>query len=176
MFKSPSLRIAIAAAALTGAVTSPIAAEREVASLARVTGNALVNKGTQYVTGTEGMALSIGERVMSLDKTTAIIQFEDGCRYTMKENEVITIPSVSPCVLTKGGGDRLSVLPPIPPGGVPVVPVVPVAAAPAASLASSLLVPGAIALATVAGVAILANDDDDNNNNLPVPLPPISSP
>jgi hypothetical protein len=165
MLRIPFPRIAIAAAVLAGAVTSPIAAEREVASIARVTGNAMVNKGAQYVTGTEGMALSIGDRVMSLDETTAVIQFEDGCRYTMEENEMITIPSRSPCVLTKGSAKRLAVGPPVPPpAAVPVAPAV----VPAAT--SSLWVPGAVGLAAIAGVAILWRGDDGNAP----PLPPIS--
>ena len=121
------IRAAIAATALMGSLPTAIAEEGEVAYVARVTGAALVNKGDQYVDGTEGMALSTGDRVMTLAQSEAAIQFNDGCQYLMKENELITIPSKSPCVFTKGAADRLSVvtLPPVP----PVAPLVPAAAA-----------------------------------------------
>ena len=166
MQTKPYVRTIIAAAALSAAVASAAAAEKEVATIARLTGNALVNKGAQYVNGTEGMALSVGERVMSLEETTAIIQFKDGCRYTMKENEVITIPSVSPCVMTKGPSDRLSVLPPVPPSEVPVVPIVPVVAAPAANLA---WVPLAAA-GLIGGTAIVFDPGDDDDITPPLPV------
>jgi hypothetical protein len=155
----------VAAVALSAAVSLAAAAEKEVATIARLTGNALVNKGAQYVNGTEGMALSVGERVMSLEETTAIIQFKDGCRYTMKENEVITIPSLSPCVLTKGPTDRLGVLPPVPPSEIPVVPVV---AAPAANLA---WVPLAAA-GLIGGTAIVFDPGDDDDDTPPSPVSP----
>ena len=120
------IRAAIAATALMGTLPTVIADEGKVAYVARVTGAALVNKGDQYVDGTEGMKLSTGDRVMTLAQSEAAIQFNDGCQYLMKENELITIPSKSPCVFTKGAADRLSVvtLPPVP----PVLPLVPAAA------------------------------------------------
>ena len=167
MSASRTLTIAITAAALSAAAPSALAAEKEVATIARITGSTLVNKGTQYVNGTEGMALSVGQRVMSLEESTAVLQFNDGCRYTMEENEVITIPSLSPCVLTKGSSDRLSVLPPVPPAAAPVA----AAIVPAAAAAGLAWVPvaaaGAVGLAAIAGGAF---DDDDD----PAPLPPIS--
>ena len=120
------IRAAIAATALLGSLPTAIAEEGEVAYVARVTGAALVNKGDQYVDGTEGMELATGDRVMTLAQSEAAIQFNDGCQYLMKENELVTIPSKSPCVFTKGAADRLSVvtLPPVP----PVLPLVPAAA------------------------------------------------
>lgn len=160
MEKNTLIRAAIAAAALMGSLPTAIADEGGVAYVARVTGAALVNKGEQYVDGTEGMALSTGDRVMTLAQSEAAIQFNDGCQYLMKENELITIPSKSPCVFTKGAADRLSVvtLPPVP----PVVPLVPAAAG--------------IGLAWVplaAGAALLPVVFSDPDNDIP-PLVPIS--
>jgi hypothetical protein len=160
MEKNTLIRAAIAAAALMGSLPTAIADEAGVAYVARVTGAALVNKGEQYVDGTEGMALSTGDRVMTLAQSEAAIQFNDGCQYLMKENELITIPSKSPCVFTKGAADRLSVvtLPPVP----PVVPLVPAAAG--------------IGLAWVplaAGAALLPVVFSDPDNDIP-PLVPIS--
>jgi hypothetical protein len=168
-FANKALRLAIAAAIMSGAVTVASAAGEEVANIARITGNTLVNKGAQYVPGTEGMELSIGERVMSLEDTTAVIQFKDGCRYTMEENEVITIPRLSPCVLTKGSGNRLSALPPVPPAEPPlVVPIVPAAAAaPAASLSWVPL--AGVGLVAISGIVF---DPGDNENGRRPPISP----
>jgi hypothetical protein len=165
MSASTTLRIAITAAALSAAAPSVLAAEKEIATIARITGSILVNKGTQYVNGTEGMALSVGERVMSLQESTAVVQFNDGCQYTMQENEAITIPRLSLCVLTKGPSDRLSVLPPVPPAQAPLV----AAVVPAAAAAGLAWVPAAaVGLVAIAGTAFDTGGDDAP------PLPPIS--
>jgi len=80
MDKRVWLRTALGAAALTVAMTSALAAEEGVATVIRITGDAVVRKGAQYVSGTEGMALNVGERVMSLAASTTVIQYKDGCR------------------------------------------------------------------------------------------------
>jgi hypothetical protein len=126
MYKTTSLMATVAAVTFSAAISSAPAAEQQVAAIARITGSVMVNKGPQYVGGTEGMPLSIGERVMTLEGTSAEIQFDDGCRYTMDENEIVTIPRLSPCVMTKGPSGRLSVAPPVPPTSPTVVPVVPI--------------------------------------------------
>ncbi len=163
------MQTAIVAALLCAISGSTAAAEGEgIAYLARITGGVLVNQGQQYRDGTEGLSLSTGDRVMSLAESTAIIQFQDGCRYTMEENELVTIPSLSPCVLTKGADGRLSVatLPPAPPAQVPLVPVVPVV-----PLATNLAwLPAAAAGGLLGGGAILSDPDDDGDG----PRPPIS--
>jgi len=89
----------LAAIALGLVVDSAEAAEREVAAIARITGEAVVSSGTRYVSGIEGMGLRVGTRVMSLAKSTTVIQFDDGCRYTLEENQLLTIDDRSPCVL-----------------------------------------------------------------------------
>jgi hypothetical protein len=160
------IRAAIAAAALMGSLPTAIAEEGEVAYVARVTGAALVNKGDQYVDGTEGMPLSTGDRVMTLAQSEAAIQFKDGCQYLMKENELMTVPSMSPCVFTKGTGDRLSVttLPPVPPAAPPIVPPV----IPPAAGAGLAWIPAAAAGLVL--LPVIFDDPDDDNP----PLPPIS--
>ena len=158
MEKNTLIRAAIAATALMGSLPTAIADEAGVAYVARVTGAALVNKGDQYVDGTEGMALSTGDRVMTLAQSEAAIQFNDGCQYLMKENELITIPSKSPCVFTKGAADRLSVvtLPPVP----AVLPLVPAAAG---------IGLGWVPLA--AGAALLPAVFSDPGDDIPPPVP-----
>lgn len=94
-----ALQKAIIAAGLSVIAASALAAEGQVATLARITGDAVVSKGAQYVSGTEGMVLKIGERVMSLAASRAVIQFNDGCRYVLEANQLLTIENKSPCVL-----------------------------------------------------------------------------
>jgi hypothetical protein len=99
MNKTLLLGAAMTAATLAAVASSAIAAEREVATLARITGEAVVSAGEKYVSGVEGMALKIGERVMSLAGSRTTIQFSDGCRYVLEENELLTITDKSPCAL-----------------------------------------------------------------------------
>jgi len=163
MHTNALLRITLISAALSTAFGSAAGAEKaaaakEVGHIARITGSALVNKGERYIDGAEGMPLSRGDRVMSLADSTAILQFNDGCRYTMKENELVTVPSVSPCVLTKGPRDRLSVavLPPVPLLQAVVPAVIPVAGASGLGLAG---VP--VAAAGVLGAAAIIDNGGD---------------
>lgn len=149
------------AALLTALAGSTTAAEEQgIAYIARVSGSVLVNQGEQYRDGGEGQVLETGDRVMTLSDSSAILQFRDGCRYTMKEDELVTIPSLSPCVFSKGPADRMTVaaLPPVPPPTPPIVPVV----------ANLGWLPAAIAGGFLGGAIV---DDDDDN---PGPIPPIS--
>lgn len=169
MYKKIWRGTTFAALSLTVAMTSALAAEAEadgvVATVARIKGEAVVNKGTQYVNGTEGMGLKTGERVMSLAESSTVIQYKDGCRYTLEANELITIGRYSPCAFTKGSNARLSVSSPLP--AVVVPPVV----APAGAAFPWVPVAAGIGLATIAGVALSGNND----NPPPIPsLPPIS--
>ena len=170
MYKKVLLGTAIAALSLTLGATSAMAveAEADVATVARITGEVVVNKGTQYVSGTEGMGLKTGERVMSLEASSTVIQYKDGCRYTVEANELITIGRFSPCAFTKGSNARLSVSSPLPPVETPAV-VVPPVVAPSGAAFPWVPVAAGIGLATIAGVAL-----SGNNDNPPPPLPPIS--
>jgi len=104
-----------AAAAARGAA----AAVGDTAFIHRITGSVSVIKGEERFDGIEGMRLSTGDRVSSLQNSSAVIQFSDGCSYKLRENELITISRLSPCVLTKGSGERLSV------AALPAPPILP---------------------------------------------------
>lgn len=157
--RSTAAALAALLSAMAGGVTA--AEEQGIAYIARVSGSVLVNQGQQYRDGTEGQVLETGDRVMSLSDSSAILQFRDGCRYTMKEDELVTIPSLSPCVFSKGPADRMSVaaLPPVPPSTPPIVPLAPI---------NLGWLPAAIAGGLTLG-AILEDGDDYTR-----PLPPIS--
>jgi hypothetical protein len=161
MYTKALLGTAITAAALSAAICSAAAAEKQIATVARITGNAVVSKGAQYVPGTEGMALTVGQRVMSLEDSTVVIQFNDGCRYTVEENKLVTMEDMSPCVLTKG----VALAPPPPAAVAPV----PIAAAAVPAVASLAWVPLAAAgLVAVAGAAF----DSDSDNNVAAAISP----
>jgi hypothetical protein len=143
------------------ALSAAAAAEKQIATVARINGNAVVSQGAQYVPGTEGMALNVGQRVMSLADSTVVIQFNDGCRYTLEENKLVTMEDMSPCVLTKG----VALAPPPPAAAVPAV-----VATPAAGAASLAWVP----LAAVGLVAIMGATFDTGGGGGVIPPPPIS--
>lgn len=113
---------AVITAALISLAPCAQGAEEAVATVARIEGSAVVSKGAQYVNGTEGLALKVGERVMSLAASTTTIQFDDGCRYVLEANQLLTIEDQSPCALgllgsqgapaVAGGGIGLGWVPP----------------------------------------------------------------
>jgi len=84
------------AASLTLALNVATAAE-SVGTLSRIEGFAVVSQGAQYVAAREGMALKEGDRLMVLDGGNAIVSFTDGCRYTLADDEVLTIGAASTC-------------------------------------------------------------------------------
>ena len=143
---------AMMAAALSVAIATASAADREVAQLVLINGDAVVSKGAQYVSATEGMALAIGERVMSLAASSVVLQFNDGCRYVLEANQLLTIEDESPCAL--GYFSKMQ------PGTVPAAPtpapVVPVAAAGAVGL-------GWVPLAAVGVIAVPGATLDTGN-------------
>lgn len=99
MNKKALLVSALGVAALSAVAPGSWAVEAEVATLARITGDAVVSKGAQYVSAAQGMALKVGERVMALAGSSAVVQFNDGCRYVLEANQLLTVESKSPCAL-----------------------------------------------------------------------------
>ena len=68
------------------------------AELAGVTGTAMVSEGSRYVEGQPGKKLADGDRVIALEGSNVVLTFQDGCRYTLKDGEVLTVGAQSPCV------------------------------------------------------------------------------
>lgn len=61
------------------------------ATLAEFEGKALVSKGNGLVSGKPGAALNDGDRVITLDKSSARIVFPDGCSIVLPENNMLVI-------------------------------------------------------------------------------------
>ena len=99
MNRKELIRTVIAASVMAATFNCATAADETAATLVRIEGEAVVSKGAQYVGGTEGMALKVGERVMALAASTATIQFNDGCRYVLEANQLLTVDATSPCAL-----------------------------------------------------------------------------
>jgi len=66
--------------------------------LARIKGIVLVNQGQQYTTASEGLQLSSGDRLMTMDGGEATLVFKkDGCEYKLESNRILKIAAQSPC-------------------------------------------------------------------------------
>lgn len=61
------------------------------ASLAEFEGKTLVNKGDGLVSAKPGTVLNDGDRVITLDKSSARIVFPDGCSIVLPENNALVI-------------------------------------------------------------------------------------
>ena len=115
-----------------------------VATLEKLEGTVMVNKGTGYTTQKASMPLNEGDSVITLKDSAAEIVFRDGCRAQLKANNMMSI-SLNP-------GCKAAI--------VAVNPPAPVGAGAAAAGASSWAVP---VLAGAAAVAlIVAGGDDDD--------------
>jgi hypothetical protein len=65
--------------------------QSKTATLRDLNGKVLVNKGDGLISGKEGAPLMDGDRIVTLDKSSAEIVFDDGCTITLKENRVLVI-------------------------------------------------------------------------------------
>jgi hypothetical protein len=101
-------RIVTAIAAATLALGFGVASAAEpVGAFARINGVAMVSQGARYVKAHEGMPLYDGDRLLVMDGGSAIIKFADGCRYTVHDNEILTIGATSTCASGAVGSDKV---------------------------------------------------------------------
>jgi hypothetical protein len=109
-----------------------------------------------FVPARIGTRVENGGRVMTLEDSTAVVSYDDGCWHIMEENQVLVIEDVSPCC-------ALLIPPETPPAPVPV---------PAG--AGVPLLPLAIAGVMIAAIAASNMDGSDDRRYLTPPQPPIS--
>ena len=86
-----SLALALGTFALGALAAEPYA------SLRTAEGTVMVNQGERYVTATEGMVLSPGDRIMVMAGSKAVVRFGDGCSLPLGANVVTSIPAQSTC-------------------------------------------------------------------------------
>jgi hypothetical protein len=113
-----------------------------VATLEKLEGTVMVNKGTGYTTQNASVPLNEGDSVITLKDSAAEIVFKDGCRAQLKANNMMSISLNPGCK-------------------APIVAVNPPAAVGAAAAASNWVPP---ALAGVGVVALIATSGSDDDN------------
>lgn len=91
-----SLVLAMGAALSVGFVQAM--ASDTIGEIKRIDGVAMVSNGEQFVAAQSGMKLQELDRLMVMEQSEAILEFQDGCRHVVKENEFLTIGSASTCV------------------------------------------------------------------------------
>ena len=78
--------------------TSAIGAPQDpVGQITRIDGSAMISQGTRYVDALVGMPLRVQDRILVLDGGSALLQFNDGCQYSLEDSEMLTIGTESAC-------------------------------------------------------------------------------
>jgi hypothetical protein len=95
MVRKHSLLLAMGATLSVGFVQA--IASDTIGEIKRVDGSAMVSQGEQFVAAQAGMKLQELDRLMVLEQSEALLEFQDGCRYVVKENELLTVGATSVC-------------------------------------------------------------------------------
>jgi len=82
---------------LIGAGIGAQAQQGPIASLAQLEGKVLVNQGEKTVPAQAGMPLHSNDRVLTLDGSTVLVVYEDGCGLPLEENSQLTLMSADEC-------------------------------------------------------------------------------
>jgi hypothetical protein len=85
-----------AGAALSVGVVQAMASDT-VGEIKRVDGAAMISNGEHFVAAQQGMKLQELDRLIVLEQSEALLEFGDGCRHLMKENELLTVGATSVC-------------------------------------------------------------------------------
>ncbi len=75
-----------------------VTASDAVGEIKRVDGSAMISQGEHFVAAQAGMKLEELDRLMVLEQSEAMLEFKDGCRYVLKEGEMLTVGPTSACV------------------------------------------------------------------------------
>jgi len=114
------------------AATQPLAQKDDgtVAKLVEMQGNVLVSRDAGLVSGTETLRLLPGTRIITTANSNVVVEYDDGCRVTMKENQRFEVEKDRECALL---------------AALPIIDAPAFVAAPLATL----LVPGAVGAGAV---------------------------
>jgi len=88
-----------------------------VARLVEVDGNVLVSRESGLASGNESLRLATGTRVITTANSKVVVEYDDGCRVTLKENQRFEVERGKPCALLVAT-DLIAA------AGAPVVPLV----------------------------------------------------
>jgi len=78
-------------------VTGSANAESVSVRLAQLNGTAMVATDTANIRAVEGMQLRRGDRLMVMDGGSALVEYSDGCRYSVSDEMLLTIGNASAC-------------------------------------------------------------------------------
>ncbi len=87
----------VGALALASGVAAQTTAPKSSAVLADVDGSVLVNRGEEFVAGSDGDGLANGDRVMAMEGASAMLKYDDGCDVKVEPGTVVTLNEGSPC-------------------------------------------------------------------------------
>ena len=101
-----AIRAAVAAAALL-ATGNSMAQQTQpakpgdgtVARLTDVTGNVLVSRESGLASGTEALRLLPGMRVLTTANSEVVVEYDDGCRVHLKDNQRFEVERGKPCAV-----------------------------------------------------------------------------
>ncbi|UHD15503.1 hypothetical protein [Thiocapsa bogorovii] len=88
--------LVVAGAALSVGFVQAMAADT-IGEIKRVDGAAMISKGEHFVAAQQGMKLQALDRLIVLEQSEALLEFDDGCRHLMKEKELLTVGATSVC-------------------------------------------------------------------------------
>ena len=77
--------------------TGAQAQQEPIATLTQLEGKVLVNQGEETAPAQAGMSLRSSDRVLTLDGSTALVVYKDGCGLPLEENSQLTLMSVDEC-------------------------------------------------------------------------------
>lgn len=85
--------------ASTGFFAAPAHAAEplQIASIGDISGRVMVHDGSNYTTAKTGMALEMGDRVVTLKGAKANVAFNKGCVASLEENATLAISGVDMC-------------------------------------------------------------------------------
>lgn len=150
MIKSLVLAVAVLSSA-------SVFAQSNVAQLASVDGQILVNGGEGFQIAVDGTSLQSGSLVSVAEGASGFIVFQDGCRYELQGGTMATVPEGSPCAGYV----------------VNVARIAPVSGTTTASVGALSEIP-AIAYVPIAGFFFALGHAIDHSPRRPPPLTPIS--
>ena len=73
--------------------------DRSVAKLVELHGSVLVSQDTGLVSGAEKLRLVPGTRVITTAKADVVVEYDDGCRVHLKENQRFEVEEGKPCAV-----------------------------------------------------------------------------
>jgi hypothetical protein len=149
-------KFSLLALAVSLAAAQPFAQQTQegIARLTDVHGNVLVSRDTGLAAGSNATRLMDGMRVITTSHSGAVVEYDDGCRVELKENQRVVIERDRPCAALLAAVESI------------VEPSVALAAAPGLGLT-----PGTLVQAGLVGVGVWRW-----NQGEPAPAPTPVSP